>query len=352
MSEENMSEQESGFWGSEDTAETAARLSRSISGSILKELPQGLSEPQLKRLKKELLASLEKEMVLESRRVIRLFLEEEERLQKHTEKKRRIKELLDESVERLSLNQRLQHMILFTCTIVLIITGLPIKFHEAPAAEFVIHLLGGPNITRILHRIGAVGLTLVGLYHLWYCMAFEEGRTNFGLLLPTLRDAKNFLHQIGYFLGLKEDRPLFDRFSYIEKFDYWAVYWGMVVMITSGYILWFMEKAINQFGKVAYDIAREAHSDEGLLATLAIIIWHFYNVHFNPKKFPGSLTWWHGRIPLEEFREEHPLDYERWLETQDQAEVDPIWPGQEPDGSADGSVALSKNAGPKGGRTS
>ncbi|MBZ5553041.1 MAG: cytochrome b/b6 domain-containing protein [Acidobacteriia bacterium] len=322
MSEEKRVPLEDSLWARQDTAETAARLSRSISDSVTKELPKGLTEPQFKRLKKELLASLEKEMILESRRVIRLFLEEEEAQQKHLEKRRKRKALFEESVERISLNQRGQHMILLTCTLLLIITGLPIKFHEAPAAEFIIHLLGGPNITRVLHRIGAIGLTIVGLYHLWYCMAFEEGRRNFGLLLPSPRDLKDFLQQMGYYLGLKKDRPLFDRFSYIEKFDYWAVYWGMVVMITSGYILWFMETAINQFGKVAYDIAREAHSDEGLLATLAIIIWHFYNVHFNPKKFPGSLTWWHGRIPIEEFREEHPIEYERWLEAQKQEETE------------------------------
>lgn len=325
MSEEKRTPHEGNLWAQQDTAETAARLSRGISNSIMKELPKGLTDAQFNRLKKELLTSLEKEMILESRRVIRLFVEEEEAQQKHQEKRRKRKALFEESVERISVNQRAQHMILLTCTLLLIITGLPIKFHEAPAAEFIIHLLGGPNITRILHRIGAIGLTIVGVYHLWYCMAFEEGRRNFGLLLPSPRDLKDFLQQMGYYLGLKDDRPLFDRFSYIEKFDYWAVYWGMVVMITSGYILWFMEKAINQFGKVAYDIAREAHSDEGLLATLAIIIWHFYNVHFNPKKFPGSLTWWHGRIPIEEFREEHPLEYERWLEAQkrEEAEAEP-----------------------------
>ncbi|MBZ5535956.1 MAG: cytochrome b/b6 domain-containing protein [Acidobacteriia bacterium] len=349
MSEEKRTSIEESLWAQKDTAETAARLSRSISDSVRRELPKGLPEPQFKRLKKELLASLEKEMALESRRVIRLFLDEEEAQQKHLEKRRKRKVLFEESVERISVNQRAQHMILLTCTVLLIITGLPIKFHEAPAAEFIIHLLGGPNITRILHRIGAIGLTLVGVYHLWYCMAFEEGRRNFGLLLPSPRDLKNFLQQMGYYLGLKKDRPLFDRFSYIEKFDYWAVYWGMVVMITSGYILWFMETAINQFGKVAYDIAREAHSDEGLLATLAIIIWHFYNVHFNPKKFPGSLTWWHGRIPIEEFREEHPLEYERWLEAQKQEETELE---QEPDGIRGDPLGSGGEENPEGGKSS
>ncbi|MDD5542811.1 MAG: cytochrome b/b6 domain-containing protein [Acidobacteriia bacterium] len=304
------------LWTEKDTGELTRLLSAVVSDCVRKDFPEGLSEAQRQRLHTELFTSLREETVLDARRVVRRFQEEENRQRKQAEKKRRKQSMADETVQRLSLQQRLQHMVLFSCTLILIVTGLPIKFHDAPAAEFIIRFLGGPGVTRWLHRFGAIGLTLVGLYHLWYCMAFEEGRKNFALLIPKLQDAKDAGQQIGYFLGFKKERPLFGRFSYIEKFDYWAVYWGMVVMITSGYLLWFMERAINQFGKVAYDIAREAHSDEGLLATLAIIIWHFYNVHFNPKKFPGSLTWWHGRIPVEEFREDHPLEYEEWLSAQ------------------------------------
>lgn len=319
-----MSRQDKSLWTPEDTRHFTEQLLRLLSESLSKEFPAGLSESQMNRLRKELLASLDEEVVLETRRVVGHFLDEEAKHQKHAEKKQKKKELIEESVVRLSLNQRIQHMILFTCTMLLIVTGLPIKFHEAHLADVLIQLMGGPYVTRILHRIGAFGLTVVGLYHLWYCMAFEEGRKNFALLLLSPQDARDVVQQMGYFLGLKKERPLFGRFSYIEKFDYWAVYWGMMVMITSGYILWFMERAINQFGKVAYDIAREAHSDEGLLATLAIIIWHFYNVHFNPKKFPGSLTWWHGRIPMEEFREEHPLEYEEWVLRQKGEEEDSL----------------------------
>ena len=204
-------------------------------------------------------------------------------------------------------------MVLFTSCILLIVTGLPIKFHEAAFSKALMEAVGGPAVTGVLHRLGAVMLTAVGVYHLLYTALSAAGRKDFGLLLPRLQDLKDFAAQIRFFLGLEKHRPLYGRFSYIEKFDYWAVYWGMVVMITSGFILWFKEAAINRFGKVLYDIGREAHSDEALLATLAIVIWHFYNVHFNPKRFPGSLTWWHGRIPLEEFKEEHPLEYEEWV---------------------------------------
>jgi cytochrome b subunit of formate dehydrogenase len=115
---------------------------------------------------------------------------------------------------------------------------------------------------------------------------------------------------IRYFVGKSDEKPRFGRFSYVEKFDYWAVYWGMVIMIGSGLILWYLETALQFLPKFAADIAREAHSDEGLLATLAIIIWHFYNVHLNPEHFPMNRTFWTGMISEEEMRHHHPLEYE------------------------------------------
>ncbi|MEW5763852.1 MAG: formate dehydrogenase subunit gamma [Acidobacteriota bacterium] len=284
----------------------------SLSGILEKEVPSDLTPEQAERLRALLLSTLHREADQGVRRVCRAFLEEEHRRAKALRKKE-AKAEAGGHVERLSLHLRAQHLVLFTSCILLIVTGLPIKFHEAAFSKWFMDVMGGPSVTGILHRIGAVLLTAVGGYHIFYTISSAAGRKDFGLLLPKLQDIKDFLHQVRYFLGLEKDRPLFGRFSYIEKFDYWAVYWGMVVMITSGFILWFKDDAINRFGKVVYDIGREAHSDEALLATLAIVIWHFYNVHFNPKRFPGSLTFWNGRITLEEFKEEHALEYEEWV---------------------------------------
>jgi cytochrome b subunit of formate dehydrogenase len=212
--------------------------------------------------------------------------------------------------QRFSLNFRIQHVILFSSCIVLILTGLPIKFHDTAWAAAMFGLMGGIQNSALVHRVGAVGLIGVGLYHLLYTGVLAEGRRNFFALIPGPKDLRDAALMIRYFLGRTEERPRFGRFSYVEKFDYWAVYWGMIIMCGSGLMLWFENDTMRLFPKYIFDIAKEAHSDEALLATLAIIIWHFYNVHFNPHKFPMNKVWITGRMSEEEMRHEHPLELE------------------------------------------
>ncbi len=227
--------------------------------------------------------------------------------------------------ERFGMNFRTQHMLMFLSVITLIITGMPLKFPELAISKFVIiHIFGGLQTSTIVHRVGAVGLIIVGAWHLLYIVLNRTGRRDFLLMIPRPRDIKDFIHTILYYIGRKPSGPRFGRFSFIEKFDYWAVYWGMVVMIGSGSIMWFKQF----FPKYLYDIGREAHSDEGLLATLAIIVWHFYNVHFNPEVFPMSWVWWHGRLTEEQMKHHHPLEYEEIVRKEARAEFEKKQPVQ------------------------
>ncbi len=216
-----------------------------------------------------------------------------------------------EEFERLSLELRLQHALMALSVILLVLTGIPLKFHEHGWAKAIIDLFGGPDLSPIVHRIAATGLVIAGCWHLVYIVFTREGRSTFMQLLPRPQDAIDAWLQIRYYLGRSAERPRFDRFSYVEKFDYWAVYWGMVIMIGSGTMLWFTDFFLRHVPKWVTDIAKEAHSDEALLATLAIVIWHFYNVHFNPHKFPMNRTFLTGMISEREMIEEHPLEYER-----------------------------------------
>lgn len=223
---------------------------------------------------------------------------------------------VEEEFVRFSLTFRLQHIFMFSSVIILIITGLPLKYADASWARAFFRLVGGVQASGIYHRIGAALLIAVGVFHMIYITCTAEGRREFRELLPKVKDVTDVWKNVLYFFGFSHTGARFGRFSYLEKFDYWAVYWGMVVMILSGLMLWFHDQVMGWLPKFMLDIAREAHSDEALLATLAIVVWHFYNVHFNPSKFPMSMLWWHGKISKEEMRREHPLELEKILSEQ------------------------------------
>lgn len=287
--------------------EALVLFKKELENEILKELEEEIGADAFWEIKSKIKDKLKTEVQVQLQERIRDFKKE---ITKEivAKKKERQKE---ESFQRLSINQRLQHIVLFTSVIILIITGLPLKFPEVSWAEWMMQFLGGIQNSTLMHRVGATVLIAVSLYHLFYTVFSRQGRRDFFLLLPRPKDLFDALTNIKHFLGRSERKPRFSRFSYIEKFDYWAVYWGCIIMIGSGFFLWFEELTMRFFPKFIIDISHEAHSDEALLATLAIVIWHFYNVHFNPSKFPGSLLWWHGKMGKEEMIEEHPLEYEK-----------------------------------------
>ena len=218
--------------------------------------------------------------------------------------------------ERFGVNFRLQHALMILSVVTLIITGLPLKFPELAISKFIIiDMFGGLQNSTLIHRIAAAGLITVGVWHLGYTLFSRFGRRDFMLMLPRLKDVKDLFHTLVFFLGKRASGPKFGRFSFIEKFDYWAVYWGMVIMIGSGSIMWFKE----YFPKLWFDVAREAHSDEGLLATLAILIWHFYNAHLNPDVFPMNPVFINGKLTESEMKHHHPLEYAEIIEKERQA---------------------------------
>ncbi|NOZ02509.1 MAG: hypothetical protein GXP54_11545, partial [Deltaproteobacteria bacterium] len=201
-------------------------------------------------------------------------------IDKHPE----IADRLEQPFTRLDLFVRIQHACMAVSVILLAITGIPVKFHETAWAASVMNAVGGLEVTAWVHRLAATILIAVSGAHVVYISLTRAGRRNFREMLPALRDIRDLLHNILYFMGFREHRPFFGRFSYLEKFDYWAVYWGIVVMVGSGLVLWFETFFMQVMPKEMVDIAKEMHSDEAMLATLAIVIWHFYNAHFNPDK--------------------------------------------------------------------
>jgi cytochrome b subunit of formate dehydrogenase len=244
---------------------------------------------------------------------------EEERRRREERRRERLHEE-GEMFERFNRNFRFQHIVMFTSVIILIVTGMPIKFPDFVLSRYLVNLWGGIHNSTLVHRIGAVMLIYFMVHHLLYTVLSRRGRRDLVLLIPTPKDARDAVQNVRHFLGKTEEKPRFGRFSYIEKFDYWAVYWGCVIMIGSGLFLWFEGIVLKYFPKYILDVALEMHSDEAMLATMAIVIWHFYNVHFNPDRFPGTLMWWHGRISEHEMKEEHPLEYEEIMAKREKQE--------------------------------
>jgi cytochrome b subunit of formate dehydrogenase len=142
-------------------------------------------------------------------------------------------------------------------------------------------------------------------------------------MLPKLQDVADVWAQLKYYCGLSKGRPLFHRFCYIEKAEYWALIWGVIVMGASGTIMWFDNTFINIMTKLGWDIARTIHYYEACLATLAIVAWHFYFVIFNPEVYPMSTAWLTGNLTEEQMASEHPLELEE-IRSQELSEVDSI----------------------------
>jgi cytochrome b subunit of formate dehydrogenase len=214
--------------------------------------------------------------------------------------------------ERLTLNQRIQHWLLIASFITLLVTGLPLSFPQSLLARTMVTFLGGMGARAIIHRAAALLLIALVAYHLHYALLSRRGNWELRQLVPRPRDALNVLQMLRFYFGLSTQRPRFDRYNYIEKFEYLAVGWGSVVMIASGALLW--TPSLSALApKWMMDIALVVHSWEAIMAFLAIIVWHMYNVHSNPSVFPMSRIWLTGKIGLSELQENHPLEYERLI---------------------------------------
>lgn len=211
--------------------------------------------------------------------------------------------------ERWNVNIRIQHFILLTTFTLLTITGVPLLFPETFKGVFFFE--GSSFLRGLVHRIAAVTMMGLGMYHVLYALATEEGNRNLRAILPRpLDDLKEGWQLLRYTLGLSPDHPRAGRYDVFEKFEYFAVVWGTIVMVLSGLILWFADDLFHVLPLWVIDVAKVVHRWEAVLAILSIALWHTYHVHFKPGVFPGLSVWWNGRVTREYMIEHHPLEYE------------------------------------------
>jgi cytochrome b subunit of formate dehydrogenase len=219
---------------------------------------------------------------------------------------------------RLTLNERIQHLNLFINFSILVITGFALKYPEAFWASPIADVPLGMTFRGLLHRLSGVATVTLGLYHLFYLMLTERGRGIAMDMIPGLNDAKDLWETLKNNLFI--NRPAKDlkmgRFNFREKFEYLGLIWGTFVMTATGFILWFKEAWLMFFPMWTYEVARAIHFYEAILATLTILVWHFYSVIFNPDIYPMSWAWITGFLTEHEMKEEHGLELERIMAEQ------------------------------------
>lgn len=205
--------------------------------------------------------------------------------------------------------ERLNHIALTVSFIVLAITGIAVLVPDGIYGRTVIALCGGMSGRAIVHRVAAGVLILVFVgYAVW--MAFTpRGRDKLRRLLPGVNDLRDLLQTVMLFLGRTQNRPSFARYSFPEKFEFWALVWGTTVMTVTGLLLALINWTLGTVPKWVLDISEVIHKWEALLAVGAIAVWHMYHVVWKPGVFPGNRSWLTGRIEFEEFIREHPQDY-------------------------------------------
>lgn len=219
-------------------------------------------------------------------------------------------------IQRLSFFQRVMHLVVIVSFLGLALTGLPLKYSEARWASWLVSALGGFRMASALHRLCAVlsfGYFFTHLGHIAYRILVNREK---GLLYgpdsmtPRPKDFRDLLAVFGWFFG-KGNKPQFDRWAYWEKFDYWAVFWGMAIIGTSGLILAFPIFFTSFLPGRVVNLALIVHTDEALLAVGFIFTIHFFNTHLKPEKYPMDTVYYTGRAPLGEYERDHPLELER-----------------------------------------
>ncbi len=218
---------------------------------------------------------------------------------------------MNSTAERLSKNQRIQHIILLVSMIILSLTGIVLKFHNNLFSKWLIRLEGGIWVRGLIHRTFAVILMLLVVYHAYWVVFTDEGHRELMNIKPRWKDVKDFFQKLAFNLGLSKKQPEFDKYNYFQKFQYWGVVFGTLIMIFTGMILWFVNLSMAVLPKWVIDLTLLVHGWDGVLIFIVLFLFHLYNVHLNPEDFPMSKTWLDGKISIERLKQDHKIEYEK-----------------------------------------
>lgn len=240
----------------------------------------------------------------------------------HEVRRRKQNERKEIVIPRFTKNEIIQHIILFTSFFTLAITGFALKYPFSWWADG-LYQLGMTEIVRQnIHRIAAVVMIALSVYHVIYLIVTKRGRDILLHMVPRFDDVKEAFQNILYYLRLRKHPPEFSKFDYTEKAEYWALVWGTIVMGVTGFILWFPTMVVGNWAPVwLIKVSEIIHFYEAILATLAIIVWHWFFVIFRPSEYPMSFVWIDGKMSLHKYRHHHERHFKKiileWMQVKE-----------------------------------
>jgi len=215
-----------------------------------------------------------------------------------------------ETVVRFSAWARAQHLVMIVLFTLLLVTGLPQKWPFLAGSQWIVDAMGGIFAVRWLHRAVGIAFAVLTGVHLVVAISGVLSRRFAPSMMIERKDFTDAVDQLRYDLGRSDRPPAFGRYDYRQKFEYWGLVFGGMVMVATGFILIFPILVSQLLPAQLIPAAKVMHSNEALLAFLIVIFWHMYGAHLNPDVFPFDKSIFTGRIDKERLHHEHPLEYE------------------------------------------
>jgi formate dehydrogenase gamma subunit len=214
-------------------------------------------------------------------------------------------------IKRFSLYRIIEHWVLAVIFVSLTATGLAQKYYDLAPSQWLVLNLGGIDAVRIIHRIAGIFLILILAQHLIAAVAgvlFRKWNTS---ILITKKDFTDSISSLKYYMGLVEQPARCGRYDYKQKFDYWGILTGSILMVITGITLWFPIPVTSVLPGEVIPISKILHTNEALVLMLLVAVWHIYNSIFSPEVFPLDTVMLTGKISRERMIREHPLEYEQ-----------------------------------------
>lgn len=222
---------------------------------------------------------------------------------------------------RFNTGQTVGHLVMTISFIALAFSGFALRYPESWWAQLIFVGERGLAARGVVHRISAVVMVAVAVVNFFYLLFTRGGREELAALTAKWQDFKDFFQNLGYAMGMVKAPPRYDRYSYTEKFEYWGMWWGTALMIVTGFCMWFVDAFLRLLPKLALDVVALIHLYEAWLAVLTIIIWHLYYMVFDPETYPMNWSWITGHITEEDYKERHPIEYERMMQEKTAADL-------------------------------